>query len=140
MFQVLLLLNALWFAMGFHAFALRSKIFAKTLVAWEHRNSPVFDMFIETGKFLGGFNLAFCVLNVLILIYPNVFPEADQRMILCAVFALAHGSQFVPNVPIFLANRKGKGVWQVKGRMRFIFITDFVLMIANLVVVGMYAW
>jgi len=43
------------------------------------------------------------------------------------------------NVPIALQNRKGKGVWQVKGLMRFIFITDFTLMLANLVVAVNYA-
>ena len=139
MFEFILLLNAIWFGLGFHLFALRSKIFAKILVPKEHRESPVFDMLIETGKFLGGFNLAFCVLNVLILINPSVFPEANQRIILCTVFAIAHGSQFISNVPIALDNRKGKGVWQIKGLMLFIFITDFVLMLANLVLAGMYA-
>jgi len=140
MFNVVLLANAIWFALGFHLFALRSKIFAKILVPREHRESPIFNMLAETGKFLGGFNFAFCTLNVLILINPNVFPDGDQRIILCVVFALAHGSQFISNVPIALDNRSGKGVWKVKGLMLFIFITDFVLMIANLIVVGMYAW
>ncbi|MEO1258690.1 MAG: hypothetical protein AAFZ15_07825 [Bacteroidota bacterium] len=140
MFEAILLLNAIWFGLGFHLFALRSKIFAKTLVPKEHRDSPVFEMLAETGKFLGGFNFAFCALNVFILISPSVFPEGNQRAILCFVFALAHGSQFIANVPIALDNRKGKGVWQVKGRMLFIFITDFVLMVANLVLVAIYVW
>ena len=139
MFELILLLNAIWFGLGFHLFALRSKIFAKILVPREHRESPVFDILVETGKFLGGFNFAFCVLNVLILINPSVFPEENQRIILCTVFAIAHGSQFISNVPIALDNRKGKGVWQIKGLMLFIFITDFVLMLANLVLAGMYA-
>ena len=140
MFELTLLVNTIWFGLGFHLFALRGKIFAKILVPKAHRETPVFDLLIETGKFLGGFNFAFCVLNVLLLINPGTFPEGDQRMILGFVFALAHGSQFISNVPIALANRKGKGVWQVKGLMRFIFITDFVLMFANLVVVAVYAW
>lgn len=138
MFQLILLINAVWFGLGFHLFALRGKVFAKILVPKEHRETPVFDMLIETGKFLGGFNFAFCVLNILILIYPGVFPEANQRIILFFVFALAHGSQFLANVPIALDNRRGKGVWQVKGLMRFIFITDFVLMVANLGIIGLY--
>ena len=140
MFELILLLNALWFAMGFHVFALRSKVFAKTLVPKAYRNSPVFDMFVETGKFLGGFNFAFSLLNVLVLINPDIFPDGAQRIILCVVFAIAHGAQFVSNVPIALDNRKGKGAWQVKGRMLFIFITDFVLMIANFAIAAMYAW
>jgi hypothetical protein len=71
--------------------------------------------------------------------YSGTFPEASQRIILCLVFAIAHGSQFLPNVLIALDNRKGQGIWQVKGRMLFIFITDFVLMIANLIVAAIYA-
>ena len=139
MFEIILILNAIWFGLGFHLFALRRKIFAKILVPSAHRKTPVFDILTETGTFLGGFNLAFCALNVLILLNTSVFPEANQRMILCGVFALAHGTQFYGNVPIALQNRKGKGVWQVRGLMLFIFITDFVLMIANLVLVAMYA-
>lgn len=139
MFETVLLLNAIWFAMGFYVFAIRNKIFAKTLVPREHRATPVFDMLVETGNFLGGFNFAFCMLNLLVLMYSGTFPEASQRIILCLVFAIAHGSQFLPNVLIALDNRKGQGIWQVKGRMLFIFITDFVLMIANLIVAGIYA-
>lgn len=140
MFELILLLNAVWFGLGFHLFALRNKVFAKILVPKAHRETPVFETLAATGPFLGGFNFAFCALNVLILINPGVFPDGDQRIILCLVFALAHGSQFISNVPVAVDNQKGKGVWQVKGLMRFIFITDLVLMLANLVLVGMYAW
>lgn len=140
MFELILLLNAIWFGLGFHLFALRNKIFAKILVPKAHRETPVFDILAATGPFLGGFNFACCALNVLILINPSVFPDNEQRIILCLVIALAHGSQFLSNVPIALENRKGQGVWQVKGLMRFIFITDFVLMLANFVLVGIYAW
>ena len=139
MFEFILLVNAIWFGLGFHLFALRGKIFAKILVPKAQRETPVFDILVETGKFLGGFNFAFCVLNLLLLVNTTVLPYANQRIILCVVFALAHGSQFIANVPIALANRKGEGVWQVKGLMRFIFVTDFILMVANFVLVGMYA-
>lgn len=140
MFQLILILNAIWFALGFHLFALRNKIFAKILVPKAHRESPVFDTLAATGPFLGGFNFAFCVLNVLMLSFPTVFPTASQRIILCTVFAIAHGSQWLPNLFIAMENRKGKGVWPVKGLMQFIFITDLVLMLANLAIAGMYAW
>lgn len=139
MFEFILLLNAIWFGLGFHLFALRNKIFAKILVPREHRETPVFAMLAETGKFLGGFNFAFCALNLLILFTPDTFPEDNQRLILLFVFALAHGSQFLANVPIALQNRRGEGVWQVKGLMLFIFITDFVLMTANFVMAAIYA-
>ena len=131
MFELVLVLNAVWFALGFHLFALRGKIFGKILVPKEHRETPVMDILVETGKFMGGFNFAFCVMSILVLIYSSTFPEANQRIILCVVFAIAHGSQFLPNVFIALQNRKGEGAWQVKGLMRFIFVTDFVLMSAN---------
>jgi len=139
MFETILTISALWFAMGFYVFALRSKVFAKSMVPRDQRNTPVFEMFAETGKFLGGFNFAFCVLSILLIIFKDIFPEDNQRVILFIVLAIAHGSQFLPNVPIALANRNGKGAWTVKGRMLFIFVTDFVLMIANSLVALVYA-
>lgn len=138
--ELLLIANAIWFAMGFHLFALRNKIFAKILVPKEHRETPVFETLAATGPFLGGFNFAFCALSLLLLLNASAFPEQEQRAILFFVFALAHGSQFLGNVPIALENRKGQGVWQVKGLMRFIFITDFVLMAANAAIAATYAW
>ena len=136
--QLILFLNSVWFALGFHLFALRSQIFGKILVPKEERDTPVFDKLKATGPFLGGFNLAFCILNFWILTDTSVFPEMNQRLKLLVVFAIAHGTQFAGNVPIALQNLKGKGVWQVKGLMRFIFITDFTLMISNLVLAIMY--
>lgn len=133
MFELILIANAIWFGLAFHLFALRNKIFAKILVPRDQRDTPVFDILAATGPFLGGFNLAFCVLNILLLFNTQVFPEAEQRLILCAVFALAHGTQFVCNVPIALENRRGGGVWQVEGLMKFIFVTDLTLMVVNAV-------
>ena len=132
MLELLLLLNTLWFAMGFNAFALRNREFAKLLVPREQRDTPVFDILAESGRFLGGFNLAFAICNILLLVNLDTFPGDQQRAILLLVFAIAHGSQFAFNVPVALANRRGGGVWQVlKGTMLFIFITDFVLMTLN---------
>ena len=140
MFEIILIANALWFALGFHLFALRNKVFAKILVPSEHRSTPVFETLTATGPFLGGFNFAFCVLSALVLVFAGVFPDSQQRAILFLVFALAHGSQFMANVPIALDNRKGKGVWQVRGLMGFIFVTDFTLMMANGAIAVAYAW
>lgn len=139
MFELVLLANAIWFGLAFHLFALRSKAFAKILVPKAHRDTPVFDALVATGPFLGGFNLAFCALNLLVLINASIFPEAEQRAILCLAFAIAHGSQFVSNIPVALANRKGRGVWEVRGLMRFIFITDLTLMVANSIAAIIYA-
>ncbi|MEM1179082.1 MAG: hypothetical protein AAGM22_12105 [Acidobacteriota bacterium] len=138
MLEVILAANALWFALGFHLFALRNQVFAKILVPKEHRDTPVFAILTATGPFLGGFNFAFCALSVLFLINTGAFPDAEQRVILFFVFALAHGSQFLGNVPVALQNRRGGGVWPVRGLMRFIFVTDFVLMVANAAIAATY--
>ena len=140
MFKTILAANVIWFGLGFHLFGLRSKVFAKILVPPQHRDSPVFDTLIATGPFLAGFNFAFCVLSALLLFNAAAFPTATQRVILLSVFALAHGSQFLGNVPVALNNRQGEGVWQVAGLMRFIFITDFVLMMANAALAVIYVW
>lgn len=140
MLAFVLVVNTIWFGLGFHLFALRNKVFAKILVPREHRDTPVFETLAATGPFLGGFNFAFCALSLLFLLDQGVFPEPRQRVILFVVFALAHGSQFVSNVPIALKNRSGGGVWQVKGLMRFIFVTDFALLVANGAIAAIYAW
>lgn len=140
MFELILIANAIWFGLAFHLFTLRSQVFAKILVPKAHRDTPVFNVLVATGPFLGGFNLAFCALNLLVFIYSSSFPADIQRATLCSAFALAHGSQFVSNIPIVLENRKGGGVWQVKGLMLFIFVTDFSLMAANTILTAIYAW
>jgi len=131
MLELILILNAIWFAMGFNVFSIRSRIFAKLVVPREHRDTPVFDTLIMSGKFLGGFNLAFCVFNILLLITPSTFDKDLQWAIILFVTAIAHGTQFAFNVPVALQNRSGRGVWQVKGVMQFIFVTDFVMMALN---------
>jgi len=131
MLEILLILNALWFFGGFNLFSIRSRIFAKVVVPKEHRDTPVLEMLIMSGKFLGGFNLAFLVLSILLLVNTSLFDQSLQWAILLFVIAVAHGTQFAFNVPVAIANRRGEGVWQVKGLMRFIFVTDFTLMTLN---------
>ncbi|MFA0812364.1 hypothetical protein [Microbulbifer epialgicus] len=131
MFEVVLILNMIWFAMGFNVFSLRSKIFAKLLVPRDQRDTPVFDILAESGKFLGGFNLAFSLFNLLLLFNLSAFATDSQRAILLFVFAVAHGSQFFFNVPVVIQNRSGGGAWQVKGVIRFIFVTDFIMTCLN---------
>ena len=132
MLKLLLILNALWFASAFHVFHIRREIFAKIIVPKEHRDTPVFQTLIATGPFLGGFNLALSLLNILLLIFISDFDKDIQWAILLLVNAVAHGSQFAGNVPTALANRRGEGVWNVfKGLMLFIFVIDFTLMVFN---------
>lgn len=131
MFEVILIANAIWFALAFHLFSFRSRVFAKIVVPEANRDTPVFDVLVATGPFLGGFNLAFALLSVLLVFNTDVFADDLQRVILLTVFAVAHGSQFFGNLPIAWANRSGGGVWQVSGLMGFIFITDCLMMIGN---------
>ena len=141
MLEITLILNALWFAMGFNVFSIRHKIFAKLVVPREQRDTPVFNILTESGRFLGGFNFAFMLFNILLLINLDVFPSNEQRAILLFVFAVAHGSQFIFNVPVAIQNTRGGGVWQVlKGTMLFIFVTDFIIMALNFVVAAMFAF
>ena len=131
MLEIVLVLNVAWFAAGFHLFALRGRVFAKIVVAREDRETPVLQTLIMSGKFLGGFNLAFAALNVLLLVNRSVFDQGMHWALLLFVIAVAHGTQFAYNVPVFLQNRRGGGVWQVRGLMLFIFITDFSLTALN---------
>ncbi len=141
MLEITLILNALWFAMGFNVFSIRNKIFAKLVVPREQRDTPVFNILAESGRFLGGFNFAFMLCNILLLINLDIFPSNEQRAILLFVFAVAHGSQFIFNVPVAIQNRRGGGVWQVlKGTMLFIFVTDFIMMTLNLVLAATFAF
>ncbi|BBM03408.1 hypothetical protein [Microbulbifer sp. GL-2] len=138
MFVIVLVLNTIWFLMGFNVFSLRGKIFAKLVVPREQRDTPVFGILAESGKFLGGFNFSLAFLNVLLLINLSTFSGDIQRAVLLLAFAVTHGSQFIYNVPVALQNRSGGGVWRVKGVMRFIFIVDFLMMLLNLFVALWY--
>lgn len=139
MLELILVLNALWFAMGFNVFSIRNKIFAKLVVPREQRDTPVFEVLTESGRFLGGFNLAFSVLNILLLIYLADFDKDIHWAILLFANAVAHGTQFAFNVPVALKNLKGEGIWQVlKGTMLFIFVNDFLLMVFNAAFAAFY--
>lgn len=140
MLEITLIANALWFAGGFNLFATRGHIFAKVVIAKEHRDTPVLETLIMSGKFLGGFNLAFAILNVLLLLNTGLFDKDLQWAIILFVIAIAHGTQFAYNVPVAIQNRRGEGVWEVKGLMRFIFVTDFTLMTVNAVLAGLYVF
>jgi len=138
MLEIVLALNALWFALGFNVFSVRSRIFAKLVVPREHRDTPVFETLIMSGKFLGGFNLAFSVLSVLLLLNTSIFNKDLQWSIILLATAIAHGTQFAFNLPVALQNLRGEGVWKIEGVMRFIFVTDFLMMTINGVLAALY--
>lgn len=131
--QILFALNAIWFAMAFDAFYRRRKIFAKVMVPKpEDRDNSAYEALIESGRFMGGFNLALSAFNVLLVFNVGGFESDAQWATLLIFNALAHGSQFFGNVPMALQNRRGGGLWNVfKGVMRLIFVIDFTLMVAN---------
>lgn len=131
--QVLLAANAIWFAMAFDAFYRRRHIFAKVLVPIrEDRDNSAYQAVIESGRSMGGFNLALSALNVMLVFNFGGFSTDAQWATLLIFNALAHGSQFFGNVPMALQNRNGGGLWNVfKGVMLLIFALDFTLMMAN---------
>ena len=131
--QITILLNAIWFAMGFYAFYIRRHVFGKVLVPIrEDRDNSAYDAVIESGRFMGGFNIALSLLNVALLFNLGAFETNPQWALLLAFNSIAHGSQFAGNIPMALANRRGEGIWQVfQGVMLRIFVIDFTLMMAN---------
>lgn len=135
MLEAVLIANAIWFGMAFEAFYLRRRIFAKVMVpVREDRDNTAYGAVVESGKFLGGFNLASSLLNVGLVFNVGGFDRPEQWVLVLVFNAVAHGSQFWGNVPIALQNRKGGGIWNVfKGVMLRIFVIDFALMVANAV-------
>lgn len=133
--KILLLANAVWFGLAFNAFYLRREVFAKVLVPERaHRDNTAYAALVESGRFMGGFNLALSAFNILLLINFGSFDKDIQWATLLAFNALAHGSQFFGNVPMALQNRRGEGLWRVfHGVMLLIFVIDFTLMVFNAV-------
>lgn len=131
--KVLLLANAIWFAMAFNAFYIRRRVFGKVMVSNKaDRNNTAYEALVECGRFMGGFNLALSAFNFFLLFDIGGFDKGSQWAILLAFNALAHGSQFFGNVPMALQNRQGEGLWNVfKGVMLLIFVIDFTLMVFN---------
>jgi len=133
MLEIVFALNAIWFGMAWDAFYRRRHVFGKVMVPIrEHRNNSAYEALVESGRFMGGFNLAWSVFNLLLLFNVGGFETNSQWATLLMVNALAHGSQFAGNIPMAIQNRRGGGLWPVfKGVMLRIFVIDFTLMVAN---------
>ena len=137
-YSAVLILNALWFGAAFRYFSLTPDTATRLLVPKSARESPLFRTLSAAMPFLGGMNLAFALLAILLLCNEGLFPEPGQRAFLALVFAVAHGSQFAANVPIARrGGRQGEAYWPVlAGPMLFIFVVDGTLMLANLLLAG----
>jgi len=134
---LILALNILWFGMGFRYFCFQSESATKMLLPKTHRAEPYFSIVTHAVKFIGAFNFALMVLSIIVLVRYH-FPRLDMETnaALFFVFSLAHFGQFWVNVPLARKERKGQNtLWPVlKGRMYFIFRTDFILAILNLLI------
>lgn len=132
-FISLLAANGLWFGAAFRVFWLKGPLTSNMLIRREYRNSPLRETVIASGRFLGGMNLGFCVLSVLLILFSGDFAGPNQVFVCCAAFAVAHGSQFVGNVPIAWQESKGHPpLWPVlRGPMLFIFVVDLIMAAIN---------
>jgi hypothetical protein len=133
--NIIFVLNVLWFGMAFRYFSLTPDTAAKVLVPKSARGSPLFATVAASVRFLGGMNFAFALFALLLLFNRALFPQLNQIAFFAVIFAVAHASQFVFNLPVLMAGeRQGESLWHVRsGPMLFIFVVDFVLMVANAV-------
>ncbi len=130
LYCVALIGGALWFGMGFRYFGFQQQAAAKVLIPKEARHSPLFETTAAGVRFLGGFNAAFMLLCVILLILffmqSDLFTDPAERALLLLVIMAAHFSQFAFNLPVLKAGeRKDIALWPVrKGPMLFIFVMD----------------
>lgn len=138
-YVVALTASFVWFTMGFRYFAFQAETAAKVMVAKPHRDSPIFRTYAAGVRFLGGFNAAFALMSLLLLVCAltgsTLFEDPAERAIVLFVLAAAHVSQFLPNVPILRnGERHDDGAfWPVRsGPMLMIFVVDLVETVLNL--------
>lgn len=133
-YRLSLLLNLIWFGMGFWYFGIKHRSAAKLLVPESARSSPIFLTITSALPFLGGMNLAFSLLAGILLLQHNLFAAAPERALLLFVFGVAHATQFFINVPVAKrGGRIGESYWDVlRGPMLFIFVVDAFMTLLNL--------
>ena len=119
-----------WFSMGFRYFSLQPEAAAKVMVAKSQRDSPIFRTYAAGVRFLGGFNAAFALMSLVLLVLALVgsplFAEPGERAIVLFILGAAHFSQFWFNVPVLRnGERQGEAYWPVlSGPMLMIFVVD----------------
>ena len=132
-YRIALVANVLWFGAGFWYFWIKHDTAAKLLIPRSARSSPIFETMSAGLPFLGGMNLAFCLLAALLLVQTELFAADRERVILLIVLGVAHATQFAINVPV--ARRGGRvdeAYWDVlRGPMLFIFVVDAAMATAS---------
>ncbi|MEM7142498.1 MAG: hypothetical protein AAF548_15860 [Actinomycetota bacterium] len=138
-YVVALVASLVWFTMGFRYFSFQSETAAKAMVGRPHRDSPIFRTYAAGVRFLGGFNAAFALMALLLLICvisgSSLFEAPGERAIVLVVLAAAHFSQFLPNVPILRNGERHEdgAFWPVRsGPMLMIFVVDLAETVVNL--------
>ena len=122
--------SAVWFGLAFRYFTFQNQAAAKLLIAKSARHSPVFQSVIAAVRFLGGFNAAFALLCLILVILAitdsPLFLEPMERVALLVAIGTAHFSQFLGNVPVLKnGERQGEAYWPVmSGPMFWIFTID----------------
>jgi len=138
-YPIALIASALWFGAAFRYWSFQHHAAAKLFVPKSRRVSPLFPTMVALVRFLGGMNGAFALLAVILLVMwalgSTMFADPVERGILLLVFAAAHFSQFIFNIPIFKnGGRQGDSYWNVKsGPMYFIFVVDAAEVVINAV-------
>ncbi|MEM7135785.1 MAG: hypothetical protein AAF500_04355 [Myxococcota bacterium] len=128
----------IWFTMGFRYFSYQPKTAAKVMIPRSSRDSPLFQTFAAAVRFLGGFNAAFALMSLVLLVLALtgslLFAAPGERAIVLFILAAAHFSQFYFNVPVLRnGERQGEAYWPVlSGPMLTIFVIDAAETLINL--------
>lgn len=138
-YVVALLASLVWFTMGFRFFSVVPETAAKVMVGRSQRDTPIFRTYVAGVRFLGGFNAAFALMSLVLLVLAlggsELFTAPGERAIVLFILAAAHFSQFWFNVPVLRnGERQEDGAyWPVlSGTMRTIFVVDAVEAALNL--------
>ena len=125
-----LILDAVWFGLGFWFFSLRARRAIRILVPRSAEGETSARALAASLPFLGGMNLGYAGLAVMLLLSRAAAPSWHVY----AAFALAHATQWAFNLPHLLkGGRSGGAPWDVaRGPMLFIFVMDAVCAVSNL--------
>ena len=129
-----LVLNAVWFGLGFWFFALHARQAVRILVPRSAEGETSARALAASLPFLGGMNLGYAGLAVMLLLSRALSRVAAPSWHIYAAFAVAHATQWAYNLPHLLkGGRPGGAPWDVsRGPMLFIFVMDAVGAVSNL--------